>query len=67
MKDYRVDIFNGAEPHESYYFDTETDAMNFLLKTQIKRGQKAFLLKSIYTDTEGNKNFDVVADLTDFC
>lgn len=67
MKEYRIDIIN-AEVHNKYFFETEKEAMKFLLNTQIKKGQKAFLLKYHHTDDiNGIDYYDVAADLTDIC
>lgn len=66
MKEYRIDIIN-AEAHNKYFFETEKEAMKFLLNTQMKKGQKAFLLKYRYTDSNGADIYDVDANLTDIC
>ena len=66
MKEYRIDIIN-AEAHEKHFFETEKEAMKFLLNTQIKKGQKAFLLKYSHTDINNNDIYDVAADLIDIC
>ena len=41
MKKYRIDVF---PKHKKYYFDTETEAINYGLK-QVLKGNIVFLLK----------------------
>ena len=66
MKEYRIDLFT-EEAYEKHFLETEAETMKFLLNLQIKKGQKAFLLKYHYTDIDGIDRYDVIADLTDIC
>lgn len=63
---YKIDIFEEiGKPHKSYFFSSGSEAMDFISSAEFPRCERAFLLKCIRTDENGDV-YDVVSEIEAF-
>lgn len=63
---HRIDVFEEiGKPHKSYFFNSGAEAMDFISSAEFPQCEKAFLLKCIHTDENGDV-YDVVSEIEAF-